>query len=63
MEKKIWKVRNKNDKYTDEELVEAIKSGKISKDDYIATRDMKTYLQVKKSIYQFYLKEETNEII
>lgn len=58
MEKKIWKIRNRNERYSDEELIQALKDGKILKEDYIATKDMKTWLQVSKSIYQFYIKEE-----
>ncbi len=58
MEKnKIWKVRGKEERYTDEELIRAIKDGTVGPDEAVSTRDMKVWIKVKDSIYQFYLTE------
>lgn len=57
MQAKIWKIRRTNEKLSDEELIEKIKDGSIKGDDYIATNDIKVWIQVKESIYQYYLKE------
>ena len=60
---KIWRIKDKNEKYSDEELITMIKNGNIKKDDYIKTDDMKDYIKVEESIYQFYLEGEGNEVI
>ena len=57
-EAKIWKVKGKDRKLTDSELIEAIKSGEIKGDDAVSTRDMKIWVNIKDSVYQFYIKEE-----
>ena len=53
---KIWKIRGKEGKFTDEELIRMIKEGELSYDDYITTNEMKTWLRIRDTIYQFYLK-------
>ncbi len=60
---KIWHIKDKSEKYSDEELIEMIKQNIINKDDYIKTDDMKDYIKVIESIYQFYLKGEADETI
>ena len=55
---KIWKISGIETKYSDEEIVEMIKDGRIKPDDRIATKDMKKWIKVKDSIYQFYIKQE-----
>lgn len=58
---KIWKLSSSQEKYTDDQLIELIKSGKIGPDERIATREMKKWIKVKDSIYQFYIKEGDNK--
>ena len=58
---KIWKLSSSQEKYTDEQLIELIKGGKIGPDERIATREMKKWIKVKDSIYQFYIKEGDNK--
>ena len=53
---KIWKIRGKEGKFTDEELIRMIQDGELSYDDYITTNEMKTWLRIRDTIYQFYLK-------
>ena len=55
---KIWKIKGFEGTFTDEEMIELIKSGEVKKDYAITTREMKKWIKVKQSIYQFYLKEE-----
>lgn len=55
---KIWKISGIETKYSDEEIVEMIQDGRIKPDDRIATKDMKKWIKVKDSIYQFYIKQE-----
>lgn len=52
---KIWRIRGKEGKYTDEELINMIKQGALYKEDYITNSDMKTWIKIEDTIYQFYL--------
>lgn len=58
---KIWKVQNDNNTYSDEELVELIKNGKINYDTRITNKDLKKWLKVEETLYNYYLREEENE--
>lgn len=55
---KIWKISGIEGKFTDEEIVAMIKSGELSPESRMATKDMKKWIKVKDSIYQFYIKQE-----
>ena len=55
---KIWKIRGKEGKFTDEELINMIKEGQLSHDDYICADDMKAYMKIEDTIYEFYLRKE-----
>ena len=61
MNKILWTIKGKEEKVSDEELIEMIKSGKLTKDDLIKNRDLKRFVSIADSIYGFYLKGETNE--
>lgn len=58
---KIWKVQNDNNTYSDEELIELIKNGKINSDTRITNKDLKKWLKVEETLYNYYLREEENE--
>ena len=60
--KKIWKTQN-NVSYTDEELIDAIKKGYVKGDTLIISGMLKDYIAIKDTIYQFYLKEDSNETL
>ena len=61
MSSKIWKIRGKEEKVSDEDLIFMISHNELSEDDYISTNDMKKWMKIKDTIYQFYLggKNET----
>ena len=61
MNKILWTIKGKEEKVSDEELIEMIKSGKLTKDDLIKNRDLKKFASIPYSIYGFYLKGESNE--
>lgn len=61
MNKILWTIKEKEEKVSDEELIEMIKSGKLTKDDLIKNRDLKKFVSIADSIYGFYLKGESNE--
>lgn len=58
---KIWKIRGKQEKISDEELIKMIKEGRLSKDDYISNSDMKSYMKIEDTIYQYYLRREDKD--
>ena len=55
---KIWKIKRLKGRFTDNQLIQMIIDGKLLNDDYIRTDDMKTWIKIEDSIYQFYLKRE-----
>lgn len=60
---KIWKIRGKEEKVSDEDLINMIKEGRLSKDDYISTSDMKSFMKIEDSIYQYYLRRDEDETL
>ena len=55
---KIWKIKRLKGRFTDNQLIQMIIDGKLLNDDYIRTDDMKTWIKIEDSIYQFYLIRE-----
>lgn len=60
---KVWKVRGLDIALSDEELIGLIKQGKIDKDAFVSSKDMKVWVKLEDSIYQYYFKEDNNETI
>lgn len=62
---KIWKIKNYEGTFTDEEIVYLIKSGKLTGNDSLNCKDMKGYMKIKDSIYEYYLKKgnDKNETV
>lgn len=61
---KVWKIKGYEGSFTDEEIIALIKSGKLTGEDALSSRDIKTPIMIKDSIYQYYLKKENqHEII
>ena len=58
---KIWKIKGYEGTFTDEELIGLISRGQVKKDFAITTKDMKKWVKVGNSIYQFYIKEDSHE--
>ena len=58
---KIWKIKGYEGTFTDEELIGMISNGQVKKDFAITTKEMKKWVKVGNSIYQFYLKEDGHE--
>lgn len=63
MNNKIWKIKNREEMYSDKELISLISNGQISGDDEIMCKEMRDFLAVKDTIYQFYIKENSDENI
>ena len=52
---KIWKIQGFDGVFTDEEIIGLIKRGEIKPDYALSTREMKKWVKLKYSIYQYYL--------
>ncbi len=55
---KIWRIKGFEGKFSDEEIIELIRRGEIKPDYCLSTKDMKKWIKLSDSIYQFYLEEE-----
>ena len=60
---KIWKIKSYEGSFTDEEVVEMIKNGQLKGEDALSSRDMKKWVKIEDSIYQFYLEDKENETL
>ena len=55
--KKIWTIKGDQETYTDEELIQMIKDGLLKEKTKIICKEMKDYIMIKDSVYEFYLRE------
>ena len=60
---KVWKVKGFEGVFTDEEIIKLIKSGELKPDYSLTTREMKKWVKLKQSIYQYYLEDVKDETI
>lgn len=61
---KVWKIKGYEGSFTDEQIISLIKKGQITGEDYLTSKDIKEFIKIKDSIYEYYLnKEEKNETI
>ena len=52
---KIWRIKGFEGKFSDEEIIELIQRGELKPDYCLSTKDMKKWIKLSDSIYQFYL--------
>ena len=60
---KIWRIKGYQGQFSDEEIINLIKTGEIKPDFSLSTREMKKWVKLKESIYQYYLEDGKNETI
>ena len=60
---KVWRVKGYEGSYSDEELIELIKSKELKPDHAITTREMKKWVRLKDSIYQYYMGDKEDETV
>ena len=60
---KIWKIKGFQGTFTDEEVIELIKSGELKADYSLTTKEMKKWIKLKDSIYQYYMEDLKDENI
>lgn len=54
---KVWKIKDYEGSFTDEQIISLIKSGKLTGDDSLTSKDIKGFIKIKDSIYEYYLKK------
>lgn len=54
---KVWKIKDYEGSFTDEQIISLIKSGKLTGDDCLTSKDIKGFIKIKDSIYEYYLKK------
>lgn len=54
---KVWKIKNYEGSFTDEQIISLIKSGKLTGEDCLTSKDIKGYIKIADSIYEYYLKK------
>jgi len=57
---KIWKIEGYEGTFSDEQIISLIRSGKLTGEDALGSKDIKGYIKIKDSIYEYYLDKETN---
>lgn len=60
---KIWRVKGFEGTFSDDEIITLIKKGELKADFSLTTREMKKWVKLKDSIYQYYLEDDKNEVI
>ncbi len=60
---KVWKIRGYEGAFTDDELIELIWSGEIKPDFEIKSREMKEWIKLKDSIYEYFMEGRDDEVI
>ena len=57
---KVWKIIGFEGQFPDEEVVTLIKRGELKPDYSLSTKEMKKWVKLKDSIYQYYLEDDEN---
>ena len=53
---KVWKIKGYEGSFTDLQIITLIKDGRLKGEDSLSSKDIKEYIKIKDSIYQYYLK-------
>lgn len=55
---KVWKIEKYEGTFSDQQIIDLIKSGKLTGEDALGSKDIKGYIKIKDSIYAYYLDKE-----
>ncbi len=60
---KVWRIKGFEGSFSDEEIVDLIRQGQIKPDYALTCKEMKKWVKLKDSIYQFYIKGDHDETL
>lgn len=60
--KMLWTIKGKKEKISDEKLIMLIKQGKLKGDDLIKNNDLKKFIPLSDTIYEFYLRSANENL-
>ena len=60
---KVWRVKGREETYTDPELTDMISKGELKAEDEVTCKELKDWIRIKESVYSFYLKEDKHETV
>ncbi len=60
---KVWRIKGFEGQFSDEEVIDLIKKGELKGNYSLSTREMKKWVKLKDSIYQYYLEDENDEAV
>lgn len=60
--KMLWTIKGKKEKISDEKLIMLIKQGKLKGDDLIKNNDLKKFIPISDTIYEFYLRSANENL-
>lgn len=63
MASKIWKIKGYEGTFSDEQIIKLIKRGKLTGEDSLCSKDIKNFIKIKDSIYQYYLGRKKDETV
>ena len=55
---KIWKIKDFEGTFSDEDLIALIREGQVKPDFLLKSKDMKKWIALKESIYQYYMEDK-----
>ena len=55
---KIWKIKGFEGTFSDEDLIALIREGQVKPEFLLKSKDMKKYIALKDSIYQYYMEDK-----
>ena len=58
---KVWKIKDLDSSFTDEQLIKMIKNREVYEDTMVSSKEIKEWIALKDTIYQFYFKQEEQD--
>ena len=58
---KVWKIKDLDSSFTDEQLIKMIKNREVNEDTMVSSKEIKEWIALKDTIYQFYFKQEEQD--
>ena len=60
---KVWKIKGFEGTFSDEDLIALIREGQVKPSFLLKSRDMKKWIALKDSIYQYYVEDKKDEAL